>query len=93
MNERQIIYLYMHGTTNQLETTKRLIDLALELDNPPEQKDVIDLISWVLDYKENSYYATFFKEFCMAVDEAKADGEISTLEAIKLQEEYYGEAD
>lgn len=29
----------------------------------------------------------------MGINEAKADGEISTIEAIKLQEEYYGEAD
>lgn len=93
MNERQMIYLYMYGTTNQLETVKRLANLALEQDNPVKQKDLIGLIHWVLDYQEYSYYVVFFEEFCMGIDEAKADGEISTIDAIKLQEEYYGEAD
>ena len=50
MNERQMIYLYMYGTTNQLETVKRLANLALEQDNPVKQKDLIGLIHWVLDY-------------------------------------------
>lgn len=47
MNERQMIYLYMYGTTNQLETVKRLANLALEQDNPVKQKDLIGLIHWV----------------------------------------------
>lgn len=93
MNERQMIYLYMYGCKSQLETVKSLADLALEKIDQTKVADLLGLIRWVMDYEDHDSYAIFFMEFCMAVDNAKEDFSIPTIEAIQMQKEYYGKDD
>ena len=93
MNERQMIYLYMYGSKSQLETVKSLADLAIEKIDQTKVAYLLGLIRWVMDYEDHGSYAIFFMEFCMAVDNAKEDFSIPTIEAIQMQKEYYGKDD
>lgn len=90
MNLRQMQYLYLYGTKNQLTTIKNLADLAFNQIDQTKVDDLIGLIRWVTDYVDQSSYSVFFMEFCMSVDSGKEDFEVSAMDAIKLQEGYFG---
>lgn len=90
MSKKQVLYLYMYGSSNQVATIRELIKVFEEEIDGNLQKELMDLVRYIADYQEQRYYEAYFNELCREINKCKDENEVSLIEAIEMREDYYG---